>query len=40
VDPARPDQYGQLWRLGQDIQIYDARNPTADRWGSVLINYR
>ncbi|HET9594327.1 MAG TPA: glycoside hydrolase family 27 protein [Anaeromyxobacteraceae bacterium] len=31
--------YGQLWRLGYDIQIYDSWNPTADRWPSVMRNY-
>jgi alpha-galactosidase len=33
-------QYGQLWRLGEDIQIFDAWNPSANRWDSVLNNYR
>ncbi|MCA1827187.1 MAG: glycoside hydrolase family 27 protein [Myxococcales bacterium] len=32
-------RYGQLWRLGEDIQIYDAWNPSASRWASVLNNY-
>ncbi|MBF9069395.1 ricin-type beta-trefoil lectin domain protein [Streptacidiphilus fuscans] len=32
-------QYGQLWREGWDIATYDASNPTADRFYSVLNNY-
>jgi alpha-galactosidase len=33
-------QYGQLWRLGTDIQIFDAWSPKANRWESVVTNYR
>lgn len=32
-------QDGQLWREGYDIATYDASNPTASRWSSVLSNY-
>ena len=32
-------QYGQLWREGTDIATYDANNPNASRWNSVLGNY-
>ena len=32
-------QYGQLWREGDDIATYDASNPNASRWSSVLNNY-
>ena len=32
-------QYGQLWRLGEDIQIFDAWSPANNRWTSVLNNY-
>jgi alpha-galactosidase len=32
-------QYGQLWREGYDVATYDASNPTASRWGSVMSNY-
>ena len=31
--------YGQLWREGTDIATYDANNPNASRWSSVLDNY-
>jgi len=30
---------GQLWREGYDIATYNASNPNASRWGSVLGNY-
>jgi alpha-galactosidase len=33
-------EYGQLWRLGTDIQIFDAWTPKANRWNSVVANYR
>ncbi len=32
-------QYGQLWRLGYDIQIYSASYPDTERWPSVMTNY-
>lgn len=32
-------QDGQLWREGYDIATYDANNPTASRWSSLLSNY-
>jgi alpha-galactosidase len=32
-------QYGQLWREGYDVATFDANNPNAGRWGSVLGNY-
>ncbi|MCX4746827.1 ricin-type beta-trefoil lectin domain protein [Kitasatospora sp. NBC_01287] len=32
-------QDGQLWREGYDIATYDASNPSASRWSSVLSNY-
>ena len=32
-------QDGQLWREGSDIATYDASNPNASRWSSVLANY-
>ena len=31
--------YGQLWREGYDVATYDASNPNASRWSSVLTNY-
>jgi alpha-galactosidase len=31
--------YGQLWREGNDIAIYDATQPDASRWNSVMRNY-
>lgn len=31
--------YGQLWREGTDIDVYDSKNPTRSRFGSVLWNY-
>ena len=31
--------YGQLWREGTDIDVYDTRNPTRSRFTSVLWNY-
>jgi alpha-galactosidase len=33
-------EYGQLWRLGRDIRNFDAWNPDASRWESVVYNYR
>jgi alpha-galactosidase len=32
-------QDGQLWREGYDIATYDANNPNASRWSSVMSNY-
>ncbi|MEY9945849.1 ricin-type beta-trefoil lectin domain protein [Kitasatospora sp. GAS1066B] len=32
-------QDGQLWREGYDIATFDANNPSASRWSSVLSNY-
>jgi alpha-galactosidase len=32
--------YGQLWRLGAGIQIWASWDPAADRWPSVVKNYR
>ena len=31
--------YGQLWREGTDIDVYDARNPARSRFSSMLWNY-
>jgi alpha-galactosidase len=31
--------YGQLWREGTDVEIYDRRQPNRARFGSVLWNY-
>lgn len=31
--------YGQLWREGTDIAIYDRRQPDRPRFGSVMWNY-
>lgn len=31
--------YGQLWREGTDIDVYDTRNPARSRFSSVLWNY-
>ncbi|MGH8316472.1 MAG: ricin-type beta-trefoil lectin domain protein [Steroidobacteraceae bacterium] len=31
--------YGQLWRVGTDIETYDAKHPDQSRFGSVLWNY-
>src|SRR5215469_1791885 len=31
--------YGQLWREGTDIDVYDGRNPARSRFSSVLWNY-
>jgi alpha-galactosidase len=31
--------YGQLWREGTDIQIYDRKQPNRPRFGSVMWNY-
>jgi alpha-galactosidase len=33
-------EYGQLWRVGEDIQIHDAWDPSLSRWASVMNNYR
>ena len=32
-------RYGQLWREGTDIRIYDAKHPSRSRFASVLWNY-
>ncbi|MFG3280875.1 ricin-type beta-trefoil lectin domain protein [Streptomyces sp. NPDC048111] len=32
-------EYGQLWREGRDIAVFDPRKPTTSRWSSVLDNY-
>ncbi|HEV2272104.1 MAG TPA: ricin-type beta-trefoil lectin domain protein [Steroidobacteraceae bacterium] len=31
--------YGQLWREGTDIDVYDSKNPDGSRFSSVLWNY-
>lgn len=31
--------YGQLWREGTDIQIYDRKQPGRARFGSIMWNY-
>lgn len=31
--------YGQLWREGTDVEIYDRRQPDRARFGSVMWNY-
>ena len=31
--------YGQLWREGTDVQVYDAGHPDRSRFGSVMWNY-
>lgn len=31
--------YGQLWREGTDVQVYDARQPRQSRFASVMWNY-
>lgn len=31
--------YGQLWREGTDVQIYDGRHPHLSRFASVMWNY-
>ena len=31
--------YGQLWREGTDIEVYDPKQPNRSRFGSVLWNY-
>ena len=31
--------YGQLWREGSDIEIFDPRRPNRSRWASVMWNY-
>lgn len=31
--------YGQLWREGTDIDVYDPKNPARSRFASVLWNY-
>jgi alpha-galactosidase len=31
--------YGQLWREGTDVEIYDRRQPGRSRFGSVMWNY-
>ena len=31
--------YGQLWREGTDVQIYDGKQPDRSRFGSVMWNY-
>ena len=32
-------QWGQLWREGEDIALYNPSNPNASRWSSILLNY-
>ncbi|MFC9329222.1 ricin-type beta-trefoil lectin domain protein [Kitasatospora sp. NPDC057015] len=36
---AHAPQNGQLWRVGNDIAMYDSSKPTASHWSSVLNNY-
>lgn len=31
--------YGQLWREGTDVEVYDTKKPNASRFHSVLWNY-
>jgi len=31
--------YGQLWREGTDVEIYDRKQPDRSRFGSVMWNY-
>ncbi len=31
--------YGQLWREGSDIEIFDPQRPNRSRWASVMWNY-
>ena len=31
--------YGQLWREGSDIEIFDPRQPDRSRWASIMWNY-
>ena len=31
--------YGQLWREGTDINVFDAKKPDASRFDSILWNY-
>jgi alpha-galactosidase len=31
--------YGQLWREGSDVAVYDPRQPDRSRFGSVMWNY-
>jgi len=31
--------YGQLWREGTDVQVYDAKQPDQSRFASVMWNY-
>ncbi|MHB1871110.1 MAG: ricin-type beta-trefoil lectin domain protein [Steroidobacteraceae bacterium] len=31
--------YGQLWREGSDIEIFDPRQPDRSRWASMMWNY-
>jgi alpha-galactosidase len=31
--------YGQLWREGTDVQVYDGKQPDQSRFGSVMWNY-
>ncbi|MFI4884247.1 MAG: ricin-type beta-trefoil lectin domain protein, partial [Steroidobacterales bacterium] len=31
--------YGQLWREGTDVQVYDPKHPDLSRFGSVMWNY-
>ena len=31
--------YGQLWREGTDVQIFDGKQPDQSRFGSVMWNY-
>ena len=31
--------YGQLWREGTDVQVYDGKQPDRSRFGSVMWNY-
>src|SRR5579883_2239241 len=32
-------RYGQLWREGTDIEVYDRKQPKRSRFGSVMWNY-
>lgn len=32
-------QYGQLWREGSDIEIYDRKEPDRSRFASIMWNY-
>ncbi|HYX93220.1 MAG TPA: glycoside hydrolase family 27 protein, partial [Myxococcaceae bacterium] len=33
-------EYGQLWRIGTDIQIFKTWNQTESRWASVVNNFQ